>query len=1167
MKSITNTSLPNSQNTSMYDVSQYTDEELYQLMDLNSPTDRELEAKIYSLISKYENIENKLGIIMKNFFIDVFNHFFENENDGDESNDNGDGYETNVNDDGDETNVNGDGDETNDNDAYENNVEGFDTSNKDKSQANKDNFQENAYKSLLSEYKNELKYTKELEYTKGNLNPILKETIKRIISIDSQFRNYITYPYSTYYTFNLSETLHDVVSLKLNSFQVPYNWYTISKTYGSNFLYIKGQTNGINNSNFFYKISVDYGNYQATDLINALKNSLNNIIQNVTDTNFGTTDIIYNSINCRTTFILDINNIYNETKYYIEFPNVLPYYNPNLYISTNDITMSTHYYSIPLLFGYNDIIYTPFTVFSSPFNLQVSSSNPITPDKTTQYLIDNSNNTFTIYLYEPTINKNDTTISLSQKTTTISSFSIDTIPAEKIYSTIIIKLSLLGQQTAYDIYTDLNTQLFNNTQLINTIDQSSNISIVSDNSDKYKYKLNIRLNRKTNTNKINLKSVIVFPDITNDTIWTGNGSCFKFINKINELQNIIGENSITNTTYFINSSPYIYFKCITKGYDISVNDFNISIPNSPLNGYNLNQYFTSINTSLQNQSLIYNINNDNTSHNVEFNVNIHKIISSNNFKINTSGSFLQTILNFPETINGSLNSINSDPFNEFFLYNISSTINTFYIECIDTNPSSNLPNYAMSPIEVSITTGLYNIKQLINEINKTFITYNKNNINLSNTSITYSIQNGTTITCTLFIGIQAILTTKDYILEFNEVTPSSENTTWNSYFKFNPSYDLSLPEITNSLTQDAKIIGVSIIDYDFYLDNNNNYFYIKPLYDPVGGVYTNNSVDSFIKVTFGPQIPLNNAIQTTREQIRDYINTAFTKLSLTYGSYIDTNFTNCILRLNVNKVYTAKDYSIVFFDKESFTKCNFGPKSSITVTTYDTTIGWILGFRTDTVYYMNETQLSYNFASDNYYYGTYITNDYSYNTVTNIAKITGDTSVNVNLYNYLLIVLDDYTQNHLNDGLVTTIINDLDISLPSYTSLSNYKYDASYGCLLSNTSRNPTFNNQLTSNQIYAANQLLNNKNTKFLQNNTSKGLYTQDIFGMVPLKLSGLQNGQSFIEYSGSLQLQERIYFGPVNIKRMTVQLITDKGTVLDLNGQNWSFSLVAEQLYNKTK
>jgi hypothetical protein len=216
---------------------------------------------------------------------------------------------------------------------------------------------------------------------------------------------------------------------------------------------------------------------------------------------------------------------------------------------------------------------------------------------------------------------------------------------------------------------------------------------------------------------------------------------------------------------------------------------------------------------------------------------------------------------------------------------------------------------------------------------------------------------------------------------------------------------------------------------------------------------------------------------------------------------------------------------------------------------------------------MNETQLSYNFASDNYYYGTYITNDYSYNTVTNIAKITGDTSVNVNLYNYLLIVLDDYTQNHLNDGLVTTIINDLDISLPSYTSLSNYKYDASYGCLLSNTSRNPTFNNQLTSNQIYAANQLLNNKNTKFLQNNTSKGLYTQDIFGMVPLKLSGLQNGQSFIEYSGSLQLQERIYFGPVNIKRMTVQLITDKGTVLDLNGQNWSFSLVAEQLYNKTK
>jgi hypothetical protein len=34
-----------------------------------------------------------------------------------------------------------------------------------------------------------------------------------------------------------------------------------------------------------------------------------------------------------------------------------------------------------------------------------------------------------------------------------------------------------------------------------------------------------------------------------------------------------------------------------------------------------------------------------------------------------------------------------------------------------------------------------------------------------------------------------------------------------------------------------------------------------------------------------------------------------------------------------------------------------------------------------------------------------------------------------------------------------------------------------------------------------------------------------------------------------------------------MSITLYTDKGTVLDLNGVNWSFSFVAEQLYQKQK
>jgi hypothetical protein len=50
-------------------------------------------------------------------------------------------------------------------------------------------------------------------------------------------------------------------------------------------------------------------------------------------------------------------------------------------------------------------------------------------------------------------------------------------------------------------------------------------------------------------------------------------------------------------------------------------------------------------------------------------------------------------------------------------------------------------------------------------------------------------------------------------------------------------------------------------------------------------------------------------------------------------------------------------------------------------------------------------------------------------------------------------------------------------------------------------------------------------------------------------------------------LQNQERTNFGPVNIRRMTIQLSNDKGFALDLNGANWSFSLIAEQLYNPSR
>jgi hypothetical protein len=62
------------------------------------------------------------------------------------------------------------------------------------------------------------------------------------------------------------------------------------------------------------------------------------------------------------------------------------------------------------------------------------------------------------------------------------------------------------------------------------------------------------------------------------------------------------------------------------------------------------------------------------------------------------------------------------------------------------------------------------------------------------------------------------------------------------------------------------------------------------------------------------------------------------------------------------------------------------------------------------------------------------------------------------------------------------------------------------------------------------------------------------------------LPNTNTEINQSDSyLKTQERSYFGPVCLNRMKIQLINDRGGIVDLNGSEWSFVLTAEILYSE--
>jgi hypothetical protein len=158
-----------------------------------------------------------------------------------------------------------------------------------------------------------------------------------------------------------------------------------------------------------------------------------------------------------------------------------------------------------------------------------------------------------------------------------------------------------------------------------------------------------------------------------------------------------------------------------------------------------------------------------------------------------------------------------------------------------------------------------------------------------------------------------------------------------------------------------------------------------------------------------------------------------------------------------------------------------------------------------------------------------------------------------------LISLDDFIQNHLNDGLVTITRSQTSIQIPDYAYSTTQSPDPATGQLVA-TSTRQTNSDNVTQNQLYAQNQAITSQQPTTKE--YSPGPFIKDLFGIIPIKPPS-NAGDYYTEFGGTLQNQERLYFGPVNIRKMSIQLLTDRGTVVDLNNSNWSFSFVCEQLY----
>jgi len=1310
----------------LYNIDTYTDEDLYSMLDMNNPTDRELEAKIVMTINKYDEMDGDEAKQMKSFFDKVYDRFFED----------------------DEKII----------ELDEETVEGFEDMNQSKKSLKKENADNSALfgDSVLtdkSEADKALVQTTPLFYGASQLNPLLKETQKRVLQLDSQFRNYENYPYSTDYIINLSEHLHNVVSLRLHSVSIPYTWYNVSNVYNANYFKLLGNVDGIKDV-FDLTFDISAGTYNTEQLVNAINTSIQDVAQKNTDIDFGSTGVAHDIETSKITLTLDIQQVYNETSFFIYFNYwSSPFDSSGTInaISNNLNTQTGRQLSIPGFLGYANLVIPKYSNANFVHNNLVSVPNAysmesiyshydyclnITGKKTPvgdplQYNSFDPNQVFYIVINDPDKNV------VGNNYFTITTF--DGPNPYDLSSNILqeIKIEFCDVSGLYPrsfLLEEINRSLLQNEFLssnasLNQIDISYNEKNTSEDLivTMQRFQLRTLLNRKTTTKKRDGKQIVLFPDEDEvfdnlpvelrfnwtGPLWEGINSCFLFYNdnKFWQSNAVIAEANHLGTNFNIVSEPTMTIRCIKSGgvggpYDVPANNRSLTIPTSIGAGFpdgyklvnyfgvysydnvaafsGLNAGFRNLNNSIDNGFVNVNAFYDVGASKCRIQIDLNTYFNETMYEFDITNSFLNdidlngnntsagggtgfiltdssysvitgvngpgsdasgnhdatldlpvtgSILNIPISANANSN---NQPLN--VLYKKQATIsNTIFPLTINDNNnliiidvSSTVPGLQGLvgqpnwPYRFHIPNGTYSQPfRLENAINNKFSSIQGETdssgiplygLNLSQSKFRFapSDQQSTSFfSWYLKLVVTNNLTQSDYILEFTDISngvpyTSYENpwvdasnnerysldssgllvtsanlpltgTSWNAFLGFSDvSYSLA-PETEPGYTQ--SFIGKEVVaERDILKDISGSIFiYETDVTDPDGVIgFNQNNTITFIPQTNVSGLSDSSGVKRIQIEIPGGIYSYYnllnainiklndneqTKGSVLYNYFsLSTDLDYTVFQMNINKVYTAQDYVLEFYNPTEVPITdkvrNITSANSFQAITWDVTLGWLLGFRSFPQINLNQTDASNSFYVDK--------QSYSLDPSSGIITLVGDTGIDLFLYKTLYLIIDDFTQNHLNDGLITGIRNTPLATKPSYSSnatkVCNPNTQRDQASIFS--SSQPGMG--LTDNQLYAANTIANNNFVSQITRIYSDPPFVKDMFAVIPIKVSSLNQGDLFTEYGGTLQDNDRKYFGPVNISKMNIKLLNDHGDVIDLNGNNWSFTLVFEYLYN---
>ena len=347
------------------------------------------------------------------------------------------------------------------------------------------------------------------------------------------------------------------------------------------------------------------------------------------------------------------------------------------------------------------------------------------------------------------------------------------------------------------------------------------------------------------------------------------------------------------------------------------------------------------------------------------------------------------------------------------------------------------------------------------------------------------------------------------ILPFNSADPNSSSSSTNYTF-----------ELSEPLTKVLSILLYSVqipnTWYRFSLEQGNTCFNVE-----IGGVLYSFNLPQ------GNYDPSGILIQLDTD-INWGSSTKPSEISWSYN-YYSSKFMFTLTGTNPATFY--------FYDASGGIDC-IGNRC-FTSSLLNQNLGWSLGFRPAPLGPNSSTKIYTSFTK------TYTSGTYSLDAVSDLYGPK-----------YFSIILDDFNQNRQNKGLVNIgVPEDTRLSLPSYYS-SDLQLDCSGNKVNSSSGRGK----KITQAQVYSINQILSNRNTIKQRN---YGSNSSDVLAILPIDINSNIRQQPYTSFGANLLLNERRYYGPVDINRMRVRLVDDKGNTVNLNGADWCMSIVVNELY----